>query len=40
MTSQKIIDLGRKLLALSQRGVGGEQENAQKMLEAFLEKMV
>lgn len=38
MASEKIIQLGRKLLALSKQGVGGEQENATAMLVAFLEK--
>ena len=38
MANQKIIDLGRKLLALAQRGEMGERENAQRMLDAFLEK--
>jgi hypothetical protein len=36
--SNKIIELGRKLLALSLKGEGGEKENAQRMLDAFLEK--
>lgn len=38
MAKDRIIELGRKLLALAQRGVGGERENAQSMLDAFLEK--
>lgn len=38
MESQRIIDLGRKLLALATRGVDGERENAERMLQAFLEK--
>lgn len=38
MASEKIIKLGQKLYALSVQGVGGEQETANKMLTAFLEK--
>jgi len=34
----KIIKLGRKLLALSQRGVDGEKETATRVLNSFLEK--
>jgi hypothetical protein len=35
---QKVIDKGRKLLALAERGFGGERDNAQVKLEAFLER--
>lgn len=38
MPAQKVIDLARKLLALAQRGEGGERENAQNMLDLFLMK--
>lgn len=38
MEKQRIIDLGRKLLALATRGVDGERENAERMLTAFLAK--
>jgi hypothetical protein len=38
MKDRKVIDLGRKLLALSQRGIGGERENAERMLSSFLSK--
>lgn len=38
MASEKIIQLGRKLLALSQQGIGGEQETAKIMLQSYLEK--
>lgn len=34
----KILDLAKKLKALSDRGVGGEKENAQQMLAELIEK--
>jgi len=38
MASEKIISLGRKLLALAERGVDGEKENAQRVLKSYMEK--
>jgi hypothetical protein len=36
--NEKIINLGKKLHALAMQGSGGEKENAQRMLDAFLFK--
>jgi len=38
MNRERIIELGRKLLALAKGGVDGERETAQRMLDSFLEK--
>lgn len=38
MNRERIIELGRKLLALATRGVDGERENAERILQAFLDK--
>lgn len=38
MKKDRIVELARKLLALAERGVGGEKENAQFMLDELLAK--
>jgi hypothetical protein len=38
MQTDRILELGRKLLALAQGGVDGEREAAQRMLDNFLQK--
>lgn len=38
MEREKIIDKAKKLKELANRGVGGEQENARRMLETHKEK--
>ena len=38
MNREKIIDKAKKLRELADRGVGGEQENARRMLETHKEK--
>lgn len=38
MTNLKHIELGKKLKALSEQGIGGEKTNAEKMLNSLLKK--
>lgn len=38
MIDPKILEKARKLKALADRGVGGEKENAQRMLEEYMKK--